>query len=85
MFSQFEGAEILAEKYDLTRAEMEDFALASHQKAAAATDAGHFKVRWWWWGVSGRAGAYTYKSVPYPSLPHTLNHGKDRPCIHLPS
>ena len=43
MFSQFEGAEILAEQYDLTRAEMEDFALKSHQRAAAATSAGHFK------------------------------------------
>jgi acetyl-CoA acetyltransferase len=26
MFSQFEGAEMVAEKYGLTRAEMDDFA-----------------------------------------------------------
>merc|ERR1711865_104302 len=43
MFSQFEGAEILAEQYELTRDEMEDFALKSHQRAAAATEAGPFK------------------------------------------
>ena len=39
MFSQFEGAEIVAAKYDLTREEMEEFALRSHQRAAQATKA----------------------------------------------
>jgi hypothetical protein len=67
MFSQFEGAEILAEKYDLTRAEMEDFALASHQKAAAATDAGHFKVRWWWGGGRGRTLTNRYHILFLPT------------------
>jgi acetyl-CoA acetyltransferase family protein len=43
MFSQFEGAELLAEKHGLTRDEMDEFALASHVKAAKATSAGHFK------------------------------------------
>lgn len=42
-FSQFEGAELLSEMYDISRAEMEDFAFLSHQRAAAATKAGHFK------------------------------------------
>lgn len=43
MFSQFEGAELMAEHYDLKRSDMDDFALASHQKAVAAHKAGHFK------------------------------------------
>lgn len=41
-FSQFEGAEIVAETYGVTRAEMDEFAVASHKKAAAATKAGRF-------------------------------------------
>ena len=40
--SQFLGAETIAEKWDITRAEMEEFALHSHYKAVAATDAGYF-------------------------------------------
>merc|ERR1719458_1176835 len=44
MFSQFEGAEILCEKYNITREEMELFAVESHKKATKATKAGLFKV-----------------------------------------
>jgi len=43
MFSQFEGAEILCEKYDISRAEMEEFAVESHKKAQRATVEGKFK------------------------------------------
>jgi acetyl-CoA acetyltransferase family protein len=43
MFSQFEGAELLAEKFGLTKDEMSEFGFNSHRKAAAATDAGRFK------------------------------------------
>jgi acetyl-CoA C-acetyltransferase len=42
-FSQFDGAELLAEKYQITRNDLDSFALLSHQRAAVATDAGHFK------------------------------------------
>ena len=42
-FSQFDGAELLAEKYQITRHDLDSFAVLSHQRAAAATDAGHFK------------------------------------------
>lgn len=42
-FSQFTGAEMLAKKYDLTREELDQFAFQSHQRAIAATQAGHFK------------------------------------------
>lgn len=43
-FSQFEGAEILAEKYGLTKEELDSFALASHVKAARAAKEGKFKA-----------------------------------------
>ncbi|MGI9250539.1 MAG: acetyl-CoA C-acyltransferase [Pseudohongiellaceae bacterium] len=42
-FSQFDGAELLAEKYHINRAELDEFGLLSHQRATAATEAGHFK------------------------------------------
>jgi 3-oxoadipyl-CoA thiolase len=37
-----EGAEVLAEKYSISRDAQDEFALGSHQRAAAAWDAGHF-------------------------------------------
>ncbi|MCR2824181.1 acetyl-CoA C-acetyltransferase [Microbacterium sp. zg.Y909] len=40
--SQFVGAEMIAEKWDITREEMEQFALESHQRAAVAQDEGRF-------------------------------------------
>lgn len=43
MFSQFEGAEMLAKKYDITREDMDKLGYASHMKAKAATEAGKFK------------------------------------------
>lgn len=42
-FSQFDGAELLAEKYQISRAELDAFGLLSHQRAARATEAGYFK------------------------------------------
>ncbi len=41
-FSQFLGAEMMAEKYRLTRDALDQFAYDSHRKAAAATKAGAF-------------------------------------------
>ena len=38
------AAEFIAEAFEITRQEMDAFALASHQKAAAAQDAGRFKA-----------------------------------------
>jgi acetyl-CoA C-acetyltransferase len=40
--SQFRSADMIAGKWGITRAEMEGFALASHARAVAAIDAGHF-------------------------------------------
>ena len=42
-FSQFDGAELLAEKYDICRLELDSFALASHKRATNATLNGFFK------------------------------------------
>jgi acetyl-CoA C-acetyltransferase len=42
MFSQFDGAEMIAEKYQLAKDKLDAFALDSHRKAAAATLAGAF-------------------------------------------
>jgi acetyl-CoA C-acetyltransferase len=41
-FTQFRGAEMMAQKYGLTRDELDRFALDSHRKAAAATETGAF-------------------------------------------
>ena len=41
--SQFRGAEMIAEKWNISREEMEEFALGSHEKAFAAIRAGHFE------------------------------------------
>ena len=42
-FSQFHGAQAIADKYAFSREEMDAFALASHAKASAAIDSGAFK------------------------------------------
>ena len=41
-FSQFHGAQAIANKYGFSREQMDEYALASHAKAAAAIDAGAF-------------------------------------------
>jgi acetyl-CoA C-acetyltransferase len=41
--SQFRAADLIAEKWDITREQMEEFALRSHQRALAAIAAGRFE------------------------------------------
>jgi acetyl-CoA C-acetyltransferase len=41
--SQFRGADMIAEKWDVSRRDMEEFALESHRRALAAIDEGRFK------------------------------------------
>ena len=43
VFSQFTGAEMMAEKYGLSKDELDQYAYQSHQRAIAATQAGNFK------------------------------------------
>ncbi|MEV5825150.1 acetyl-CoA C-acetyltransferase [Spirillospora sp. NPDC052242] len=40
--SQFRGAELMAEKWDFSREDLEKFSLESHQRAAKAIEAGYF-------------------------------------------
>jgi acetyl-CoA C-acetyltransferase len=40
--SQFRAAELIADKWDLSRERMEEFALTSHERAVHAIDAGYF-------------------------------------------
>ena len=42
-FSQFTGAEMIAQNYQMTREELDAFALQSHRRASAATEAGAFE------------------------------------------
>jgi acetyl-CoA C-acetyltransferase len=42
-FSQFTGAEMMAQKYGLSKDELDDYAYQSHQRAIAATQGGRFK------------------------------------------
>ena len=41
-FNQFAGAEMLAKKYELTKEELNEFALSSHMKAKQAVEEGRF-------------------------------------------
>ncbi len=41
-FSQFVGAEMMADKYDFSREDLDRYALESHRRAAAATERGDF-------------------------------------------
>jgi acetyl-CoA C-acetyltransferase len=43
-FSQFTGAELMARKHNLSRAELDAFALQSHRRAAAASASGAFEA-----------------------------------------
>jgi acetyl-CoA C-acetyltransferase len=43
--SQFRGAQLICEKWGLTREELEQLALESHQRAAHAIDAGRFSAQ----------------------------------------
>jgi acetyl-CoA C-acetyltransferase len=58
-WSMGDAAEFIAEEYEVTRQAMDELALASHQKAAAATDAGKFKAEIVPVEVRGRKGSLT--------------------------
>ena len=49
--SQFRAADLIAAKWGLGRAELEEYALASHQRAVAAVDGGLFRDE-----IAGYAG-----------------------------
>jgi acetyl-CoA C-acetyltransferase len=43
VFSQFSGAEMMAEKYGLSKDMLDEYSYQSHQRAIAATQGGHFR------------------------------------------
>ncbi|RYJ05634.1 MAG: acetyl-CoA C-acyltransferase, partial [Actinomycetales bacterium] len=62
-FSQFVGAERVGAKYGVTREELVDFAVASHERAIAATEAGSFKDEIWPLDVAdGSGGTVTHET-----------------------
>ena len=69
MFSQFIGAEMIAEKYQFRREELDAFALESHRKAARATEAGAFADEIVALEVTGEDGS---TRLPRPRRGHTL-------------
>lgn len=44
VFSQFDGAELMADKYGLSKDELDAYSFESHRRAAEATQAGRFKA-----------------------------------------
>jgi acetyl-CoA C-acetyltransferase len=54
-----DAAEFIAEEYEVTRQAMDEFALASHQKAIAAVDSGQFKEEITPVEIQGRKGQMT--------------------------
>jgi acetyl-CoA acyltransferase len=42
LWAQFRQAQVLADRFKITREDMDEYALESHRRAAAATDSGHF-------------------------------------------
>jgi acetyl-CoA C-acetyltransferase len=65
-FSQFMGAEMVAEKYNLTRDEIDAWGYRSHQRAIAATQAGAFK---------GEITPITIKDAEGNESQHTVDEG----------
>ncbi|HEY2195134.1 MAG TPA: thiolase family protein [Actinomycetospora sp.] len=51
--SQGESAELIADRWDLSRREMDEFAARSHQLAAAAMEAGRFDAEMIGWELDG--------------------------------
>ena len=62
-FSQFMGAEMMAKKYDISKEELDRYALSSHQKAIAATQAGAFKDEIVPLEITGAGGAKEMHTV----------------------
>ena len=62
-FSQFMGAEMMADRYHLSREQLDEFAYRSHQKAIAATQGGAFKDEIVGVGIKDAEGAAARHTV----------------------
>src|SRR5690606_21849810 len=61
-FSQFDGAEMIAAKHELTREVLDAFGLESHRRAAAATRAGRFREEILALNVEGPDGVESHET-----------------------
>ncbi|MBN1202794.1 MAG: acetyl-CoA C-acyltransferase [Anaerolineae bacterium] len=66
-----EAAELIAQEYDITREQMDEFAVRSHQLAHAATEAGRFADEIVPVEIKGREGAVTVVDTDEPIRPDT--------------
>jgi acetyl-CoA C-acetyltransferase len=64
--SQFRSAEMIAEKWDISREDMEQFALASHERARAAIAEGRFKNEIEPISVNGPGGEHSFDTDQCP-------------------
>lgn len=75
-------AELVAEKYDITRDEQDDFAAWSNEKAVAAQEQGKFKEEIVPFEVKGRKGKVTVVDTDeHPRKPDREKLGKLRPAF----
>jgi acetyl-CoA C-acetyltransferase len=66
-----EAAELIADRFEITRAEMDEFACRSHQLAHAATQAGRFTAEIAPVEIAGRKGEVTVMETDEPIRPET--------------
>jgi acetyl-CoA acyltransferase len=59
LWMQFRVAQVLADRSKITREDMDEFALESHRRAAAATDSGHFAKEILPVPIKGDDGSFT--------------------------
>ncbi len=59
LWMQFRVAQVLADRWDVTREEMDRFALESHRRAVASWDSGHFAKETVPVPIKDEAGAFT--------------------------
>src|SRR6202007_785868 len=57
VFSQFTGAEMMAEKYGLSKDDLDEYSYNSHQRAIAATQAGRFRDEIVWVEITRADGS----------------------------
>jgi len=63
LWAQFRVAQILAERWDITREDMDAFSLESHRRAAEAWDSGHFANEAVPVEIKGEDGSFTGESL----------------------
>jgi acetyl-CoA acyltransferase len=63
LWAQFRVAQVLADRWDVTREQMDQYALESHRRAVASWDSGHFANEAVPVPIKGEDGAFTGESL----------------------